>query len=44
MCNAEEIDEGKFWNISEINRNLKTGTLTPNFEIEFGILKKMSLV
>jgi isopentenyldiphosphate isomerase/intracellular septation protein A len=44
MCNAEEIDEGRFWNISEINRNLKTGTLTPNFEIEFGILKKMSLM
>jgi len=37
---SEEITEGKFWKISEIERNLKKGIFTPNFEYEFLLLKK----
>jgi isopentenyldiphosphate isomerase/intracellular septation protein A len=42
--NADEVDEGRFWNISEINSHLNDGSLTPNFEFEFNLLKKISLI
>jgi isopentenyldiphosphate isomerase/intracellular septation protein A len=41
---AEEIQEGKFWQIREIRRNLGKGIFTPNFEQEFGFLEKLHLV
>lgn len=39
-----ELDDGKFWTIDEIRRNIGKGVFTPNFENEFGILiKKLSI-
>jgi isopentenyldiphosphate isomerase/intracellular septation protein A len=40
VFNKQEIDEGKFWTIVEIRKNLGTGVFTPNFENEFPILLK----
>ncbi len=40
VFNKQEIDEGKFWTISEIRKNLGTGIFTPNFENEVPILLK----
>lgn len=37
--NIEEVDEGKFWSIDEINNNLGKDVFTPNFEKEFELLK-----
>jgi len=37
-----EIDEGRFWSISEIQEALGTGTLTPNFEHEFKYILTLS--
>jgi isopentenyldiphosphate isomerase/intracellular septation protein A len=39
-----EISEGKFWKVKEIERNLGKGIFTPNFEHEFGMLKKSGLL
>jgi len=35
-----EIDEGRFWSIKEIKRNIGKGIFTPNFEHEFKMLEK----
>ncbi|MHC1738399.1 MAG: NUDIX domain-containing protein [Ignavibacteriaceae bacterium] len=42
--NPEEVDEGRFWKISEINAQLGTGIFTPGFETDFAILKKALLI
>jgi len=36
-----EIDEGRFWKISEIEENLETGIFTPNFVQEYDKWKNM---
>ncbi len=36
--NRDEIDYGRFWKISEIEKNLGKGVFTPNFEQEFKML------
>lgn len=36
QLDPEEIDEGRFWSIEEIERSLGSGVFTPNFEEEFG--------
>jgi len=36
-----EVEEGKFWAMAEIQKNLGKGVFTPNFEHEFGMLKKV---
>lgn len=36
----DEIDEGRFWTLDEIEENLGKGVFTPNFEFEFGMLFK----
>ncbi len=41
--NNKELDKGKFWSINQINKNLGLGVFTPNFELEFDILKKQVL-
>jgi len=41
---SEEISEGKFWKLSEIERNLGKGLFTPNFEHEFQLLKKGGII
>lgn len=35
LPNAEELDGGRFWSLSEINEHLGKGTFTPNFESEY---------
>jgi len=40
----EEIDDGRFWRIKDIRRNLGKGVFTPNFEQEFGFLEKLKIV
>lgn len=40
----EEIDEGRFWKIKDIRRNLGKGVFTPNFEQEFCFLEKIKIV
>jgi len=40
VFNKNEIDEGRFWTIAEIKKNLGTGVFTPNFENEVPVLLK----
>jgi isopentenyldiphosphate isomerase/intracellular septation protein A len=40
VINKQEIDEGRFWSINEIRKNIETGIFTPNFENEFPVLLK----
>ena len=40
VINKAELDDGKFWTIQEIRKNLGTGIFTPNFENEFPVLVK----
>ena len=35
VIDENEISEGRFWSISEINENMGKGIFTPNFEQEF---------
>jgi isopentenyldiphosphate isomerase/intracellular septation protein A len=41
---SDEISEGKFWKFSEIERNLRKGIFTPNFEHEYLLLKESGLL
>jgi isopentenyldiphosphate isomerase len=36
--NLEEIDDGRFWSLKEIKKNLGKDIFTPNFEHEFNLL------
>jgi isopentenyldiphosphate isomerase/intracellular septation protein A len=40
VFNKLEIEDGRFWNINEIKKNLGTGIFTPNFENEVPVLLK----
>ncbi len=40
VINKEEIDEGRFWPIPEIEKSMGLGVFTPNFENEFRLLKE----
>ncbi len=40
VFNKSEIDEGRFWTFSEIDKNLGTGIFTPNLEHEISVLLK----
>jgi len=35
----EEIEEGRFWSLEEIDANLGEGVFTPNFEGEFALVR-----
>lgn len=39
-----EIQDGKFWKIKAIRKNMGKSVFTPNFEQEFGILKKLKII
>jgi len=41
VFNKKEIDEGRFWTVEEIRRNLGKNVFTPNFETEFPLIEKM---
>lgn len=36
-----EIDEGRFWELTEIDFNLGRGVFTPNFEHEYSMLRQI---
>lgn len=40
VFNKQEIDEGRFWTVQEIKKNMGTGIFTPNFENEVPVLLK----
>ena len=42
--NLEECEDGRFWKISEIISNVGKNVFTPNFEVEFNILKKNHII
>lgn len=35
IINRDEIEEGRFWSLQEINKNIGRDVFTPNFETEF---------
>jgi len=41
IFNKKEIDDGRFWTMLEIRKNLGTGIFTPNFENEVPMLLKV---
>jgi isopentenyldiphosphate isomerase len=43
VINKEEIDDGRFWALEEIQQNLGKNILTPNFEYEFDLLNLIFL-
>jgi isopentenyldiphosphate isomerase/intracellular septation protein A len=42
--NKNEIEDGRFWNLSELNNKIGKGLLTPNLEIEYDLLKQQSII
>jgi isopentenyldiphosphate isomerase len=38
LINQDEIEEGRFWTIEEINKNIGKDVFTPNFKNEFKML------
>jgi len=40
VVNKKEVDDGRFWTIADIRKNLGKGVFTPNFEHEFPIILK----
>ena len=39
----DEVDEGRWWELSDIDDNLDKGVFTPNFESEFRMIRKSLL-
>jgi len=39
----DELDDGRFWNLDEIDSHYGDGTLTPNFESEFSRIRESLL-
>ncbi len=39
QINTDELDDGKFWSLSEIEQNIGKQVFTPNFENEFQLIK-----
>ena len=39
----DEVDEGRWWELSDIDANLGKGVFTPNFESEFTMIRKSLL-
>jgi isopentenyldiphosphate isomerase/intracellular septation protein A len=37
---SEEVEEGKFWSPSQIEKNIGKDVFTPNFEFEYNLVKK----
>jgi isopentenyldiphosphate isomerase len=39
----DEVDEGRWWPVEEIDANIGKGVFTPNFESEFQMIRKQLL-
>ncbi|MBL7972027.1 MAG: NUDIX domain-containing protein, partial [Prolixibacteraceae bacterium] len=37
---SEEVEEGRFWTVKQIDSNIGKEIFTPNFEYEYQLLKK----
>ena len=37
---GDEVIEGRWWEVSEIEESMGKSILTPNFEYEFGMIRK----
>lgn len=44
QIDPEEIDEGRFWELTEIKQMIGKGLFTPNFEHEFGLLQTETMM
>ena len=44
IADKSELDDGRFWSISEIKESIGTGIFTPNFEKEFALLTEFRIV
>jgi isopentenyldiphosphate isomerase/intracellular septation protein A len=44
MVNTDEVDDGKFWTISEIEKWLGRNIFTPNFEKEYAMMKERKII
>jgi isopentenyldiphosphate isomerase/intracellular septation protein A len=42
--NPAEVEDGRFWNMSELNKQIGKSVFTPSFEIEFNILRKNAIL
>jgi hypothetical protein len=38
---SDELDGGRFWTIGEIDNAIGKGVLTPNFELEYRMLRQL---
>ncbi|MGE0021131.1 MAG: NUDIX domain-containing protein [Draconibacterium sp.] len=41
---SDEVEELRFWTKNQIEKQLGQGVFTPNFELEFGMLKEMKII
>ena len=41
---SDEVEDARFWKKNQIENNLGKGVFTPNFELEFRVLKEMKIV
>jgi isopentenyldiphosphate isomerase len=41
VFNKKEIDDGRYWSVGEIRKNLGKGVFTPNFEYEFPLILRI---
>jgi len=41
---SDEVEELRFWTKNQIERQLGQGVFTPNFELEFSLLKEMKII
>jgi isopentenyldiphosphate isomerase len=41
---SEEVEELRFWTKNQVEKNLNKGVFTPNFELEYNMLKELHLV
>ena len=39
----DEVDEGRWWDLADIDANMDKGVFTPNFESEFRMIRKSLL-
>ena len=40
---SEEVEELRFWTKKQVEKNLGKGVFTPNFEVEFELLKQLGI-
>lgn len=41
---SDEVEELRFWTKNQVEKQLGQGVFTPNFELEFGMLKEMKII